>query len=122
MLDVLRSVTLHIWRKTDYTIFVRYLMGTAYLPAPLDKIGYCLFSTILPKSKAMFFLDVTPQEAYRRIQENRTEKEVFEELCALKKVRTKALTLTAIDPWKVINANQPAKKVAQQIINHIEKL
>ena len=39
LLDVLRSVVLYWWRPVDYVVFVRYLMGTAYLPEPLYKLG-----------------------------------------------------------------------------------
>lgn len=119
MLDVLRSVALYSWRKYDYTIFVRYLMGTAYLPSPLHKIGYCFFSATLPKSNNMFFLDVTPQEAHRRIKENRTSQEMFEKLSTLKKVRTKAIALTTFDPWKIINADKTTEQVTQQIKNQL---
>jgi dTMP kinase len=115
MFDVLRSIALYSWRKTDYTIFVRYLMGTAYLPAPLHKIGYFFFAAIVPKSEHMIFLDVTPQEANRRIKENRTTQEMFEELHTLKKTRAKALILTTIGKWKIINANNPTPQVNQQI-------
>ena len=44
MLDVLRSIRKY-YRKNDYDtlIMVRYLMGTAYLPEKLVKIGYNFF-------------------------------------------------------------------------------
>lgn len=37
MFDVVRSILLYSWRRFDYVVFVRYLMGTAYLPSPLHK-------------------------------------------------------------------------------------
>jgi len=46
VLDVIYSILLHSWRRYDYTIFVRYLMGTAYVPSPLHKIAYYFFSFI----------------------------------------------------------------------------
>jgi hypothetical protein len=49
LLDVLRSVILFKWKPVDYVIFVRYLMGTAYLPKPIYKLGYHFFKTIVPK-------------------------------------------------------------------------
>src|SRR5512138_113301 len=63
MVDVIRSILLYSWRQVDYVIFVRYLMGTAYLPSPIDQLAYNLFSAVVPKSKAMFFLDINPVEA-----------------------------------------------------------
>ena len=119
MFDVLRSVTLFSWRKFDHIIFVRYLMGTAYLPSPLHKIGYCFFSSILPKSENMFFLDVTPKEAHRRINENRINREIFEEINALKKIRMKALALIIIDQWKIISGDNPSEQVTRQIISSL---
>ena len=43
-------------------------MGAAYLPSPIDKVAYLFFATVVPKSDRMLFLDVSPEEAYRRIQ------------------------------------------------------
>ena len=106
MVDVIRSILLYSWRKTDYVVFVRYLMGTAYLPSPLHTLGYNLFSKIVPKSKNMFFL-MTPVAA--RIQNNRSDIEMFENLSSLKKVRKKALSLTRFDNWVILDSNKPSK-------------
>src|SRR4030067_2019114 len=48
LIDVIRSVLLYDWRRIDCIIFVRYLMGTAYLPSPLHKLAYLFFSKIVP--------------------------------------------------------------------------
>jgi dTMP kinase len=115
MVDVIRSVLLYSWRRVDYIIFVRYFMGTAYLPKPLHIIGYNFFTKVLPKSRHMFFLDVTAEEAAARIKENRTETEMFESYAALKKVRAKALALTRYSSWIVIDGNKPLQEVASKI-------
>jgi dTMP kinase len=115
MVDVIRSVMLYSWRLADYTIFVRYFMGTAYLPKPLHVVGYSFFTKVLPKSRHMYFLDVAPEEAAKRIKENRTEKEMFESLAALKKVRGKALELTRFNNWTIVNGNEPTQEIAAQI-------
>ncbi len=112
MMDVLRSVALYSWRREDFIIFVRYLMGTAYLPSPLHTIGYNLFSATLPKSQNMFFLDVNPKEAATRIAINRKETEMFESYTSLRKVRKKVLALTRFDKWVIIDSNKPASKIA----------
>jgi len=112
MVDVIRSVLLYSWRYVDYVIFVRYLMGTAYLPKPLHVLGYNFFAKIVPKSQNMYFLDVKPEEAAKRIRENRTEIEMFESYEALRKVRNKALNLTRFDKWTVIDAGKPVEEVA----------
>jgi dTMP kinase len=112
MVDVIRSVLLYSWRRVDYVIFVRYLMGTAYLPKPLHVVGYNFFSIIVPTSKNMYFLDVEPEESAKRISENRTEIEMFESYDALRKVRGKALALTRFNSWTVVDGGKPAEEVA----------
>jgi dTMP kinase len=112
MVDVIRSILLYSWRRVDYVVFVRYLMGTAYLPSPLHVIGYYFFAIIVPKSKTMFFLDVNAEVAATRIAEHRNEVEMFESFEALKKVRGKALLLTSFNAWTVIDSNKPACQVA----------
>jgi dTMP kinase len=119
MADVVRSILLYSWRKDDYIIFVRYLMGTAYLPSPLHAIGYIFFSAIVPKSNKMFFLDINPKVAASRILNNRTDIEMFENLASLKKIRAKALALTRFDDWIIIDSNQPTETIASNIRNYL---
>jgi dTMP kinase len=115
MADVIRSIILYSWRKTDFVIFVRYLMGTAYLPSPLDSVAYNFFASVVPKSNNMYFLDVNPEEAADRIAKNRKQTEMFESLTALKKVRAKALSLTRFDKWIIIDSNKPVDEVASAL-------
>jgi len=119
MADVIRSILLYSWRKDDYIIFVRYLMGTAYLPSPLHSIGYNFFSAIVPKSNKMFFLDINPKVAASRILNNRNDIEMFENLASLKKVRGKALALTRFDDWIIIDSNQPKETIASNIRTYL---
>jgi dTMP kinase len=111
MIDVLRSVAKYSWRREDYIVFVRYLMGTAYLPSPLHKIGYRFFAIVVPRGDAMFFLDLKPEEAYRRMAK-RNVQEMFEGVASLKKVRAKALALARIGEWVIVDSSQPTEKVA----------
>jgi len=90
-------------------------MGTAYLPTPLHTLAYNFFSSVVPKSKDMFFLDVSPEVARNRIKNNRSETEMFENLPALKKVRNKALSLTRFDDWIIIDSNEPTEAVASKL-------
>ncbi len=115
MVDVIRSVLLYSWQDYDFIIFVRYLMGTAYLPSPLHKIAYNLFSSIVPKSDSMFFIDTSPEEAYRRIQKTRKKREMFESVNKLKQVRVKALSLALIDNWKIINGDRSIEEIEKEI-------
>jgi dTMP kinase len=111
MADVIRSILLYSWQNYDYLIFVRYLMGTAYLPSPLHTIAYCFFALVVPKAEAMFFLDIPPEEARRRIVGARKYHEVFEQINELKKVRAKGLSLAYFDKWFIIRADRSIAEV-----------
>jgi dTMP kinase len=120
MLDVIRSILLYTWQKYDCIVFVRYLMGTAYLPSPLHRIAYHFFALLVPKSNMMFFLDIAPEEAYRRIQRMRREQEMFENMAELRKVRGKALSLALIDRWKIVDAGKTVEQVEKKIRSMLE--
>ena len=122
MFDVVRSIMLFSWQKYDYVIFVRYLMGTAYLPSPIHRIAYQFFASVVPKSDYMFFLDVPPEEADKRIRQTRKQTEMFETLEELKKTRSKALALTIIDKWTIIDAGQPVSEVEKDIETVLQPL
>jgi dTMP kinase len=115
MFDVIRSILLYSWRRYDYVVFVRYLLGTAYLPTPLDKIGYHFFASIVPTSNYMFFLDVRPEEANNRIRRVRSRTEMFESLENLKKIRRKAQSLVSTSKWRIIDGDKPQRDVERAI-------
>ena len=120
MLDVIRSILLYSWRRYDYVVFVRYLMGTAYLPSPLHRIAYHFFASTVPTSNLMFFLDVSPEEANRRIQRERRRREMFESLEELRRIRRKALCLASIGRWRIIDADRPVETVGEEIRELLE--
>jgi dTMP kinase len=122
MIDVIRSVLLYCWQKYDCIIFVRYLMGTAYLPSPAHMIAYRFFTIVLPTSDYMFFLDVQPEEADRRIRQTRNRREMFENMSELKKIRTKAISLALMDEWHIIDAGKPVADVEEDIANVVQPL
>jgi thymidylate kinase len=64
----------------------------------------------------MFFLDVDPEEAARRIRQARTEREMFETLEELERTRRKALALVLNGGWIILDANQTPEEVGQAII------
>lgn len=115
MADVIRSILLYTWQKYDHVIFVRYLMGTAYLPPPLHRIIYHFFALFVPKSDTMFFLDIIPHEAYKRICRTRKNQEMFESINELRKVRVKGLSLALVGKWKIIDANRSTEEVEMEI-------
>ncbi len=110
-MDVIRSVRKYNG-KADTVIFVRYLMGVAYLPFPVAKLLYKFFETFLPTSQYMFFLDVEPEEALKRLQ-SRDDEEMFENIQDLITVRGKALKLA--QDWHVIDGNSDVEEINEQI-------
>ena len=97
-LDVLMSVR---WLKTQTcgtAIFVRYLLGTAYLPSVLAPTGYRIFLTILPFPDLAFFVDIDPDVALTRIKCRGDVPEMFETKSKLERVRRIAQELTK-DEW-----------------------
>jgi len=94
-------------------------MGAAYVPSPMHKFAYRFFALLVPKSDAMFFLDITPEVAYRRIQEGRKRREMFEQIGSLKNVRAKGLSLASIGAWTIIDAGRTPSEVELEIRRHL---
>ena len=115
-LDVMNSILQYSWRNEDYIIFVRYLLGTAYLPSPIDKIAYHFFDTLVPKPEKILFIDIKPEVAYKRII-NRTQisREMFEEPKALRETREKGLALALLAKWQIVDGSRPPSEVATNI-------
>jgi len=120
MLDVLRSVRKYYRKKEcDTLIMVRYLVGTAYLPSKLAGLGYNFFYKFVPTSDYMFFLDAKPKDLLKRV-EKREEKEIFETLDELVKVRKKALVL--VKNWNIINTSGSVEDTASLIKKMLDSI
>lgn len=103
MVDVLRSIRKYYRpNKKGTLIMVRYLMGTAYLPRLLVRLGYSFFEHFVPISSYMFFLDAPTEEILNRIKQ-RNQHEIFETHDALEKVRRKAMLL--LHNWYIIDTS-----------------
>jgi dTMP kinase len=113
-LDVARSILLYC--HGDRTvIFVRYTMACAYLPRFMIRPVYRLVSTLLPRSPDMFFLDVAPQEALRRVQARGDRLEMFETLPHMEKARSRAFLI--LDGWKVVDGNGTPDEVFRRMVD-----
>lgn len=120
MLDVLRSITRYYRKKEcDTLIMVRYLVGTAYLPSMLAKIAYNFFYNFVPISEYLFFLDASPEELLKRV-EKRDEKEMFENIDELVKVRKNSLML--LKNWNIIDTSGSVGTTASQIEKLLDSL
>lgn len=120
MLDVLRSIKKYYRKKDiDTLIMVRYLVGTAYLSEKLARITYNFFENFVPTSKYMFFLDASPEILLKRVKD-REEKEMFETLDELEKVREKALNL--VKNWNIIDSSGSINNTFSQIEELLNRL
>ncbi len=117
--DVIRSIVLYHWRDVDYIIFVRYLMGTAYLPAPLHRYAYGFLSHIVPTKGDLIYIEVSPDEAHRRIAENRVKTERFETIDELAKTSEKAFELASDGRWKLIDGNRTIPEIHEDILRTV---
>lgn len=117
-LDVVRSVLLYC-HGDGTVIFVRYTMACAYLPRPLIKPVYAIVNTLLPKSDEMFFLDVTPEEALRRVRQRGEAQEMFETLPHMEKARERAMMIA--DNWKVVDGNPVPGVVFSHIVGALSR-
>ncbi len=106
--DVLASVRRLKSRASGTTIFVRYLLGTAYLPAALAPYGYVAFRNLLPKPDLAIFIDIDPQVAIRRIRARGHAPEMFETPERLASVRRVARRLVA-DDWIVVDNSEDGR-------------
>lgn len=120
MFDVLRSVRKYYGKKDiDTLIMTRYLLGTAYLPKKLAKVGYKFFYNFVPTSEYMFFLDAPPKELVKRFEE-RSETEMFETEQAIVKVRKKVHGLVV--NWHIIDSSKSIENTYKKIEKILKKL
>jgi dTMP kinase len=116
-LDVVRSVLLYC-HGGGTVIFVRYTMACAYLPRPLIRPVYAAVNALLPNSGEMFFLDVTPEEALRRVRQRGEAPEMFEDLPHMEKVRARAMLIAG--NWKVVDGNPAPEAVFASIVKALD--
>jgi dTMP kinase len=115
ILDVLDSLRrLRSWKGYDKVIFVRYVMATAYLPGGLHHQGYEFFCKVLPIPQRLLLVDATPECALRRIEEREHEREMFENMESLRKVRAKVLEL-AENGWMVLDNCGPTGETRKRL-------
>jgi len=118
-LDVLMSVRWYKKQKTGTTIFVRYLLGSAYLPPRLASAGYVIFRRVLPFPDLAFFIDIEPDVALRRIRSRGHTPEMFETKSRLEVVRRVAMQLIK-DEWiqidNSVDGDIPFKEVERVLL------
>ncbi|MDW5562658.1 MAG: thymidylate kinase [Methanomassiliicoccus sp.] len=120
VLDVLISVAKirTEYEKYDDLVFVRYLMGTAYLPKRFARQGYDVFAKVLPVPERLLLVDIDPEKALHRIAQRDDREEMFENLPALNKGREKILMLS--EGWRVLNNNGDEASTRQLLNEQLE--
>jgi dTMP kinase len=103
--DVLASVRVFNRQKDGDFIFVRYLLGTAYLPRRLAPPVYSFFRKLLPFPDLAIFIDIDPSVALRRIEQRDHTREMFENMDKLSKAREVARRLTSRE-WVTIDNSE----------------
>ena len=104
-LDVLMSVWRYRRMRDGTVIFVRYLLGTAYLPPHAAHISYRFFRRTLPFPDLPLFIDIDPAVAIRRIELRDQAREMFETERRLARVRGIAKSI-ATEEWIVIDNSE----------------
>lgn len=118
--DVLWSVR---WLKSvrgGDVIFVRYLMGTAYLPRQLAPHGYLFFRKFLPFPDLALFIDIEPTVAIRRIAARGLEHEMFETLDKLETLRAVAKEL-ASEEWVTVDNSEDGENPFREVEGLLRK-
>ncbi|MDH3365812.1 MAG: thymidylate kinase [Thermoplasmata archaeon] len=108
-LDVLISVRRYRRVHEDIVIFVRYLLGAAYLPRCLAPHAYTFFRKLLPFPDLAMFIDIEPSVAIRRIEIRDQAREMFETEERLSRIRDIARSLVT-DEWAIINNSVDGEK------------
>jgi dTMP kinase len=113
-LDVLTSVRWYRRQKTGNVIFVRYLLGTAYLPESLAPVGYRLFRKLLPFPDIALFIDIEPEVARRRISSRGHAPEMFETPEKLTATRRVAKSLVAQE-WVTVDNSEDGERPFREV-------
>jgi dTMP kinase len=121
ILDVLTSVSLlNRWRRQyDVVVFVRYVMGAAYLPKRYAKTGYAIITKVLPLPERLLLVDVAPETALHRMALRDDKEEMFENQAALVNVRDKIMSLSS--DWTVLDNNDGEAKARERLSEILKK-
>ncbi|HUV60872.1 MAG TPA: thymidylate kinase [Thermoplasmata archaeon] len=119
-LDVLASVRRLKRVDVDMVMFVRYLLGTAYLPNRLAPHAYTFFRKLLPFPDLALFIDIEPSVAIRRIETRDHAREMFETEERLVGIREAARTLVAGE-WEVVDNSEDGERPFEEVLSILSK-
>jgi len=111
--DVLVSVR-RLKSQEGNVIFVRYLIGAAYLPRSLAPSGYRVFRNLLPFPDLALFIDIEPRTAIRRIEERDHVREMFETEEKQAAIREVAKSLLSGE-WTVVDNSEDGEAPFREV-------
>ncbi|MBE6527035.1 MAG: thymidylate kinase [Thermoplasmata archaeon] len=122
IIDVVCSLFRAKRHRKDYDdfVFVRYIMAVSYLPEGMVRKGYLVISKILPMPDVKIFVDVDGATAMARIEARSEDREAFEEVDKLDKVRRK-MQMLADDGWYTVDNMKSPEHTAEQVDTILEK-
>jgi len=112
--DVLVSVRWLRTRDDGTVIFVRYLLGSAYLPRRLAHPAYRFFRNLLPRPDLALFIDIDPEVAARRIESRGHRREMFETANKLASLRAVAKELVT-DGWVTVDHSEEGEAPFKEV-------
>ncbi len=112
--DVLMSVRWLTTKGEGTVIFVRYLLGSAYLPRRLAPVAYGFFSRLLPFPDLALFIDIDPEVAVRRIASRGHKPEMFETTYRLAKARSVAKELVR-EGWTTVDNSEDGEAPFREV-------
>ena len=118
--DVLMSVRWYRKQRSGTVIFVRYILGAAYLPEKFAATGYHFFRKLLPFPELAFFIDIQPEVARRRILARGYRPEMFETIDNLAKVRKVAKRLVGSE-WITIDNSEDGDRPFREVKRILEE-
>ncbi|MBR2255516.1 MAG: thymidylate kinase [Candidatus Methanomethylophilaceae archaeon] len=120
--DVIHSIVAMKLTRRNYDdyIFVRYIMGVAYLSEKPARIAYRIFDCIFPRPEYKVLVDVEASVALERIKMRGQDLEVYETLDKLEDTRHKMLLLS--DGWMVVDNNGPLDGTDETISLYLDEI
>lgn len=112
--DVLVSVRWLNTKGDGTVIFVRYLLGSAYMPRRLAGTAYAFFRGLLPFPDLALFIDIDPEVATRRIAARGHKPEMFETAHKLASVRSVAKGL-ALKEWVIVDNSEDGEAPFREV-------
>jgi dTMP kinase len=119
-LDVLASVRRLRHVDVGTVMFVRYLLGTAYLPRRLAPHAYVFFRRLLPFPDLALFIDIEPSVAIRRIVIRDHAREMFETEERLARIREVARALVAGE-WEIVDNSEDGEGPFEEVLSVLSK-